>query len=77
MKDGVYVINLDDEKSKGSQWVSLFTIINLAVYFDSFGIEYISPEVLNKIKDKYLEYKIMFYYVWIFLHCFHRIHACR
>ena len=59
MKDGVYVINLDDEKSKGSQWVSLFTIINLAVYFDSFGIEYISPEVLNKIKDKYLEYKIM------------------
>ena len=31
-----------------------FTIFdrNTAVYFDSFGIEYIPQEVLNKIKDK-------------------------
>ena len=26
--------------------------INAAVYFDSFGIEYIPQEVLNKIKNK-------------------------
>ena len=59
----MYVINLDDENSKGTHRVSLFIDRNLAVYFDSFGIEYIPQEVLNKIKDKsntiYLEYKIM------------------
>ena len=33
-------------------WVSLFIDKNMAVYFDSFGIEYIPQEVLSKIKDK-------------------------
>ena len=40
------------KKSKGTHWVLLFIDINTAVYFDSFGIEYIPQEVLNKIKDK-------------------------
>ena len=31
---------------------SLFIDRNTAVHFDSFGIEYIPQEVLNKIKDK-------------------------
>ena len=43
IKDGAYVINVDDNKSKGTHWVSLF--------FDFFGIEYILEKVLNKIKD--------------------------
>ena len=61
--DGAYGINLDDKNSKESYWVSLFIDKNTAEYFDSFGIEYITHEVLNKIRDKsisiYLEYKIM------------------
>ena len=32
--------------------------LNLAVYFDSFGIEYIPQEVLNKIKDKSITHNI-------------------
>ena len=44
--------NLDDKKSKGTHWVSLFSDRNATVYFDSLGIEYIPQEVLNKIKDK-------------------------
>ena len=52
------------KKSKGTHWVSLFIDITLAVYFDSFGIEYIPQQILSKIRDKqlltrYLEYKIM------------------
>ena len=31
---------------------------NLAVYFDSFGIEYIPQEVLKKIKDKSVTHNI-------------------
>ena len=46
------MIKLDDKNSKGAHWVSLFIDRNLAVYFDSFGIEYIPQEVLNKIRDK-------------------------
>ena len=51
MNDGVYVININ-EKNKGTHWVSLFINRNTAVYFDSFEIEYILQEVLNKIRDK-------------------------
>ena len=56
IKDGVYVINIDDEKSKGTHWVSLIIDWNTAVCFDSFGIEYIPEEVLNKIKGKSVTY---------------------
>ena len=52
IKDGVYVINLDGKQSKGMHWVLLFIGRNMAVYFDSFGIEYSPQEILSKIKDK-------------------------
>ena len=58
IKDGAYIINLDDKKSKGTHWVLLFIERNTAVYFDSFGIEYIPQEVLNKIKDKSITHNI-------------------
>ena len=56
--DGAYVINLDDKNSKESYWVSLFIDKNTAEYFDSFGIEYIPHEVLNKIRDKSISHNI-------------------
>ena len=36
----------------------MFIDKNTAVYFDSSGIEYISEEVLNKIKDKSITHNI-------------------
>ena len=44
--------NLDDKKSKGTHWISLFIDRNTTVYFDPFGTEYIPHEILNKISDK-------------------------
>ena len=38
--------------------VSLFIDKNITVYFDSIGIEYISQEVLLKIKDKSITHNI-------------------
>ena len=38
IKDGEYVIDLDDENNKVTHWNSLFVDRNTAVYFDSFGI---------------------------------------
>ena len=54
----MYVINLNDKNSKGTHWVSLIIDRNLAVCFDSFGIEYIPQEVLNKIRDKSITHNI-------------------
>ena len=45
IKDGTYVINLDDKQNKGTDYVSLLSGSNTAGYFDSFGIEYIPEEV--------------------------------
>ena len=53
------------KKCKETHWVSLFIDRNTAIYFDSFEIEFIPQEVLNKIREInqlhtiYLEYKIM------------------
>ena len=58
IKDGAYVINLDDKNSKGTHWGSLFINRNATVYFDSFGIEYIPQEVWNKIRDKLITHNI-------------------
>ena len=46
------IINLLDKQSKGTHWFSLFIDKNTAVYFDTFRIEYIPAEMINKIKDK-------------------------
>ena len=54
IKDGPYVINLDDKKIKRTHWVSLFTNRNITIYFDSFGIKFIPQEELSKIKDKFI-----------------------
>ena len=38
IKDGAYVINLDDKHSKWTHSISLFIDRNIAMYFDCFGI---------------------------------------
>ena len=48
----MYLINLDGKNSKGIHWASLFIDGYTAVYCDSFRIEYIPQELLNKISDK-------------------------
>ena len=51
-KDGAYAIHLVNKQSKGTHRVSLFIDENTTVYFDSFAIEYVPQEVVNKIKVK-------------------------
>ena len=50
------MINLHDKNSNKTCCVSSF-IDSLAVYFDSFGIEYI-PQILNKIREKSITHNI-------------------
>ena len=47
IKNGVYVINLDEDENTGTHWVAVFVKPKYAVYFDSFGIKHI-PKEINK-----------------------------
>ena len=45
IKDGAYVINIDEFKSIGTQWIALYVNGNNVKYFDSFGVEHTSKEI--------------------------------
>ena len=45
IKDGAYVINLDDYSNIGTHWVALYVHNNDATYFDSFDVEHILKEI--------------------------------
>ena len=45
MKDGAYVINLDEYADLGTHWIALVCNGNESVYFDSFGVEHIPEEI--------------------------------
>ena len=46
IKDGAYVINLDEYSNIGTRWIALYVNIKTVTYFDSFGIEHIPKELL-------------------------------
>ena len=45
IKDGVYVINLDEYADTGTHWISLFCKKTEVIYFDSFGVEHIPNKI--------------------------------
>ena len=52
VKDGAYVINLDEHSNIGAHWVALYVNYKTATYFDSFGIEHIPKEIKNFTNNK-------------------------
>ena len=51
IKDGAYVINLDEYSNIGTHWMVLYVLNNNVTYFDSFGAEHI-PKEDKKLNDK-------------------------
>ena len=51
IKDGAYVINLDEYSDIGTHWIPLW-INNNATYFDSSGVEHIPGEIKKFIGNK-------------------------
>ena len=41
IKDGTYVINLDDYSDIRTYWIALYALNNNVTYFNSFGVEHI------------------------------------
>ena len=52
IKDGAYVINLDEYADVGTHWIALFCNRTEIVYFDSFSVEHISEEIKEFIENK-------------------------
>ena len=59
IKNGAYVINLDEHADTGTHWVALFCKKNKIVYFDSFGVEHIPEEIKKFIRNKKI--KVIFF----------------
>ena len=45
IKDGAYIINLEEYADVGTHWIALFCKKDEIVYFDSFGFEHIPEEI--------------------------------
>ena len=52
IKNGAYVINLDEYAGIGTHWIALFVKNNDVIYFDSFGVEYVPQEIKTFIGQK-------------------------
>ena len=58
IKDGAYVINLDEYSDIRTHWVALYLQNNDVTYFDSFGVEHISKEVKTFVGNKNIKTNI-------------------
>ena len=65
IKNGAFVINLDEYYDIGTHWVALYVNNKIAIYFDSFGVEHIPKEIMKFINRKKLQitniYRIQVY----------------
>ena len=52
VKNGAYVINLDEYHDIGTHWVALYVNNKIVTYFDFFGVEHILKEIMEFINHK-------------------------
>ena len=59
VKNGAYVINLDEYYDIGTHWVALYVNNKTITYFGSFGVEHIPKEIMKFIVRKKNNYKYL------------------
>ena len=52
IKNGAYIINLDEYRNIETHWVALYVNNKNIIYFDSFGVEHIPKEIMKFIDNK-------------------------
>ena len=45
IKNGAFVINLDEYADVGTHWIALYSKNNEVIYFDSFDVEHVPKEI--------------------------------
>ena len=58
LKDGAYIITLNEYDSIETYWIKLYVNVQYVTYFDSFVVKYISKAVKEFIGNKYITKKI-------------------
>ena len=58
IKDGAYVINLDECADIGTHWISLFFRKSEIGYFDSFHVEHVPEEIKKFVGNKNIKANI-------------------
>ena len=58
IKDGVYIINLDEYPDIATHWVALYVQNNDVTYSDSFGVEHIPKEIKLSIGNENIKTNI-------------------
>ena len=58
IKNGAYVINLDEHADVGTYWIALYVINIEIIYFDSFGVEHVPKEIMKLIAHKTIKTNI-------------------
>ena len=52
IKNGAYVVNLDEYNDIGTHWIALYVNDKIVTYFDYFGVEHIPKEIMKFIGRK-------------------------
>ena len=58
IKDGAYVINLDEYANVGTHWIDLFCNKNEIAYFDILGVEHVPKEIKEFVGNKNIKANI-------------------
>ena len=58
IKDGVYVMTLDEYANVGTHWIALFCNRNETLYFNSFGVEHVLEEIKKFVANKNIKANI-------------------
>ena len=58
IKDGAYVINLNEYSNFGIHYIALYVKNNVVTYFDIFGVEHIPREIKTFIKNRNIKTNI-------------------
>ena len=58
IKDGAYIINLDEYADVGTHWIALFWNKNEIVYIDIFFVEHVPKEIKEFIGNENIKAKI-------------------
>ena len=58
IKDGAYIINIDEYSDIGTHWIAWYVQNNDVTYFNSFGVEHISKEINTFIGNKNIKTNI-------------------
>ena len=52
IKNGAYIINLDEYADAGTHWIALYVKNNEVIDFDSFGVEHAPKEIMHFVEHK-------------------------